>query len=68
MANIKLTVIGMHCHSCEMLIEDSLEDLKGVSKSKASQKSGTVEVSYDEKITTADAIKKVIAKEGFKVK
>ena len=67
MTNIKLKTTGMHCPSCEMLVKDSLEELKGVKKAEVSHKSGIVEVDFDEK-TKQEEIIKVIEEEGYKVK
>jgi copper chaperone CopZ len=59
-------VKGMHCKSCEMRINDSLEDL-GVNSSTANAGNGLVTVDFDEKKVSEDNIKKAIEKEGYKV-
>jgi copper chaperone CopZ len=66
MEKIKLNVEGMHCSSCEMLVNDALEEI-GV-KSKADSKSGIVEVEFDESKTNKIDIINIIKKEGYKVK
>jgi copper chaperone CopZ len=58
---------GMHCRSCEMLIADSLCDEKGVKSAKANHKDGRVVVEFDEKLTTPEKLKAIIAKEGYEV-
>ena len=45
-----LTVDGMHCGSCPLLIDDVLEDLPGVLSSETSLKKGTSIV----KVNTAE--------------
>lgn len=42
-----IPIKGMHCRSCELLIEGELCELPGVKKVEVSQKKGTAEVTYD---------------------
>jgi Cu2+-exporting ATPase len=42
MKEIKLTVKGMHCASCEALITEELDEITGVSKSRADHRNGVV--------------------------
>ena len=56
----------MHCKSCEMLINDALEDL-GVKKSKADKDNGTVRVHFNEDEISKMKIRQVIQDEGYKV-
>ena len=61
-----LKVTGMHCKSCEMLLMDSISEIKGVEKVNADSKKGTINVSYsDEPIL--ESVKKTIEKEGYVV-
>ncbi|MFH2020230.1 MAG: heavy-metal-associated domain-containing protein [archaeon] len=62
----KLNVKGMHCSSCEMLINESLTDL-GVDASTVSWNKGTVEVSFDEKKVSLQQVKDAIKKEGYQI-
>ena len=61
----KISVKGMHCASCEILVNEALQELDGVKKSSSSWKKGIVEVSYDDKKTTLGKIKDTIKKEGY---
>ena len=63
----KINVKGMHCKSCDMLVEDSLGDLKGVKSVQSLHKEGFVEVDFDESIINIDKIKKTIIAEGYEV-
>jgi len=65
MKTILLEIEGMHCRSCEMIVQDELGDI-GV-ESKASHESGEIEVTFDETKNSIDEIKKIIEKEGYKV-
>ena len=61
-----LRVEGMHCRSCEMLLEDALKEI-GVSKSKLSYEKGKVTVTFDESLVSMDDIKERIREEGYEV-
>ncbi len=63
---VKLSVKGMHCRSCEMLINDSLKDL-GANSASSSHKSGVVEVDYNIDKLSLDLIKEAIKKAGYDV-
>jgi copper chaperone CopZ len=67
MKKIKLKVKGMHCKSCEMLIKDSLSELKGVSDTRVDHKQGYVIVEFDENMASIADIKKIIKNEGYEV-
>jgi copper chaperone CopZ len=60
-------VKGMHCKSCEMLIEDSLEEQDGVNSVQASHAKGFVSVDFDESKISEEKIKSVIKAEGYEV-
>ena len=64
---VKIKVEGMHCKSCDMLIEDALMDLDGVETIESSFETGIVKISFDESKVKMDAIKKVIKAEGYEV-
>ena len=38
MNRIIIPIRGMHCQSCEMLVEDNLKDIPGITKVEVSQK------------------------------
>jgi copper chaperone CopZ len=58
-------VTGMHCGSCGMLIDDTLEDLPGVSGSQTSVSAGRTTVEADPaQVTTGDIIT-AIAEAGY---
>jgi len=60
---------GMHCKSCEVLIKESLEDeLKGIKSVNISAAKGDAVIEFNEKETTFDEIKRIIKREGYKVK
>ena len=69
MTNLKITlrVSGMTCGHCEKRITDAVKRLKGVRGVAASFPKKRVDVAYDSEKVTEDAIKAVIAQEGYRV-
>jgi len=65
MKKINLNIKGIHCKSCAILINDTLEDIKV--KSKINHETGNAEIEYDENKTTLEEIKKAITKEGYQI-
>ena len=66
MKKINVKIKGMHCKSCSMLIEDSLEDI-GVKKSTINDKTGVAIIEFDESKVSIEEIKIAIKEEGYKV-
>lgn len=67
MKKTNLTITGMHCSSCEILIKEALTDA-GAAKAEVSHKDGKLTVEYDESKLDQAKIKKIIENEGYKVK
>ena len=62
-----LSVAGMRCSNCEVLVKEAIEELAGVSSAQASQREGSVTVEYDEQQVLLDTLKNTIAQQGFTV-
>jgi sulfite exporter TauE/SafE/copper chaperone CopZ len=62
-----LAVNGMHCRSCEILIEDSLSQVSDVKKTVVNHKKGTVDIYYDSKKPNASAIEHAIREAGYTI-
>lgn len=67
MAKINIKTKGMHCESCEKIINMTLEEAPGIRKVESSFKSGIVSVEFDEKEINSHQIKEIIKKEGYGV-
>ncbi|HYE35133.1 heavy-metal-associated domain-containing protein [Methylocaldum sp.] len=67
MAKIVLQVTGMKCGGCENQVQDAAKSCAGVSAAKASQKTGAVEIDYDETKADLASVKKAITEKGFAV-
>ena len=64
MAKMSFKVKGMHCPSCEKLLQMDIGDITGVRSVKADWKMGMVEVEGEK--LDSDAIKKAILDSGYK--
>jgi len=67
MKTITMKVGGMHCGSCETVVREALEEVRGVEKAEASHSSGTVQVVYDESRVSSVTLQTVIENEGYTV-
>lgn len=56
---------GMHCASCGILIDETLEDLPGVVSSSTSVRRKRTRVEFDPAATTVEAITRTIADLGY---
>ncbi|NTW28228.1 MAG: heavy-metal-associated domain-containing protein [Coriobacteriia bacterium] len=65
MTTIQIKTGGMHCPSCAMLIQLSVEDLPGIESVKASNADGLTTVTFDPAAVTAEAIAEEIRKAGY---
>jgi len=61
-----IQISGMHCKSCEVLIQDALTDIGVTAKVNSSK--GTAELEYEESNVNMKLIEKIIEQEGFKLK
>ena len=59
------TVSGMHCASCGMLIDETLEDLPGVHRSQTSVRAGRTIIDVDPAIANEDTLIAAIAAAGY---
>lgn len=65
MQSILLTTGGMHCGSCSMLIEMTVEELPGISSVKADYGKGTTRVDFDPAVISTDEIMAAIVAAGY---
>ncbi|MDD2487221.1 MAG: sulfite exporter TauE/SafE family protein [Candidatus Gracilibacteria bacterium] len=65
MKKIKINVAGMHCHSCEIILEKSIKKIPGISKATANQAKGTIEIHYDGKEPSMKEIEKIVIESGY---
>ena len=65
MKTIDLNTGGMHCGSCSMLIQLSVEDLPGIASAAADYASGRTHVEFDEAQVSVDQIIAAIVEAGY---
>jgi Cu+-exporting ATPase len=65
MKQIDISVTGMHCESCEMLVKDELQELKGVQNVQIDHKSGKGSLELDQSQTSTEEIPEAIKKAGY---
>ena len=63
---LELKIKGMHCHSCEILIERQFKKVKGVEKVKVNHITGNVEIYYSEK-PDINELDEIIKEHGYSV-
>jgi len=66
MYNHIIYVKGMHCRSCEVLLQDVLSEYPGINNIKVSHYRGTITFS-SEKVISLPEIKKIITKNGYTI-
>jgi Cu+-exporting ATPase len=64
---LKIKISGMHCSSCAMNIDNSIEEIPGVLSSKTNYAKGETEVVFAPGKSVQSAAKKAIEKLGYKV-
>jgi len=67
MPKITIPVSGMHCKSCELLIEENLKKVPGVVSAKSSFRAGQTEIFYEKKKPAESALKEAIRDAGYEI-
>jgi len=67
MPQITIPIRGMHCKSCEILVEKSLKNIPGVKNVDVNYRNGIARVSFEGQQPSADVIKQKIADAGYQV-
>lgn len=62
---LTFAVTGMHCASCGLLIDDTVEELRGVERSETDSRRGRTVVRADLTATTSAEIVAAIAEAGY---
>ena len=67
MKKTTVPIKGMHCRSCEMLVEDELSQVPGICKVHVSEKDAIAEVYYESESLGVDQIELAVQKAGYEV-
>lgn len=63
--SIELRVDGMHCANCGLLIDETVEDIDGVTRCATRVRNGTTVVEFDAAKVDISAIVAAIAEAGY---
>src|SRR3990167_6107215 len=66
MSKTAINIKGMHCHSCELLIEEEFKKLPNVKTVEVSHRKGTAEIVYSGKIDE-NKIEEIVEGCGYKI-
>ncbi len=66
MKKLVVPIAGMHCRSCEILIEDKLSEVPEIKKSHVSYKRGVAEISFENK-PAKQAIEDAVRSAGYTI-
>ena len=64
---IKLPIKGMHCRSCEILIEESLKELPHVKSVEVNYKDGEATIYHDGNVPEHSTLSKVVKEAGYEI-
>lgn len=64
---ITLDITGLHCRSCELLIEDGLKQIPEIKKVSVSHKKGQAEICYSKQAPSINEMENIIADLGYKL-
>ena len=62
-----IPIRGMHCQSCEILVEEELLKVKGISKTEVNHRRDTAEIYYHGKSPDLNAITAAVEKAGYSI-
>lgn len=64
---INLPIRGMHCRSCEILLEEKFSEVKNVAKSEANHRRGTAEIYYAGEKPAAKDLEAAVMAAGYEM-
>ena len=64
---IKIPIKGMHCRSCEILIEDKLKEITHVQSASLNYKTGEAIVYYHNQAPQTEQLNKAIREAGYEI-
>ncbi len=67
MYKMTVPISGMHCRSCEILMEEKLSEISKIKKIKADCKKGTAEIFFESQKPNMEEVKKAIEAIGYKL-
>ncbi|NTV31341.1 heavy-metal-associated domain-containing protein [candidate division WWE3 bacterium] len=64
---ITISVEGLHCSSCILMIEGELEDLEGVNQANGNYAQSTIRISYDPSLVEQQTLRETIQRLGYEI-
>ncbi|MCX6795193.1 MAG: sulfite exporter TauE/SafE family protein [Candidatus Falkowbacteria bacterium] len=64
---LKIPVKGMHCRSCELLIEEGLQEIEGVNSVKTDYQKGEATIYYQGAEPSLGLVKKAVVSAGYQI-
>lgn len=65
MNKMTVNIAGMHCRSCELLVEGELKKVSGVTQCDVNHKTGTVAISYAAGVPEMEKINEAVKRAGY---
>lgn len=62
-----INIAGMHCRSCELLIEKELMKINGISKVRVDHRTGRAEINYEGSEPATEAISEAVETSGYRL-
>ena len=63
-----LRIEGMHCGACALNVDDALEELDGVRRSKTSYLRARAKIDYDETRVTPEDLQRAVTQLGYEAR
>ncbi|MEK7164486.1 MAG: sulfite exporter TauE/SafE family protein [Patescibacteria group bacterium] len=67
MKKLTIPIKGMHCRSCEIMIEKNLKNINGIHKVDVSHKKGTANIYCDQSLPAAVAVREAVQEAGYDI-
>lgn len=67
MENILVPIRGMHCKSCEILIEDKIKKIPGVKKVEVSYGKGKAQITYQGSCPSEQSLRAAVEEAGYEI-
>lgn len=64
---VTLPISGMHCRSCEILIEEKLKEIPEIIRADVNHGKGTADIFYDSQKPSREAVEKAIREAGYSI-
>ncbi|MFZ2253324.1 MAG: sulfite exporter TauE/SafE family protein [Minisyncoccia bacterium] len=67
MSKLEISIRGMHCKSCEILVEENIKEIPGVHSVQVSLKHGSATVNYSGEAPSQEELVKAVQSAGYEI-